>query len=43
MKKIEHIKNMTDLNEKFEVGYYQDGKIELGYFNELAHLTLEEG
>ena len=41
--KIEHIKNVTGMHELFEVGYYQDGKIELGYLSELNELSPENG
>jgi hypothetical protein len=29
--------------EKFEVAIYQDGKVELGYWNEVADLNPENG
>lgn len=41
--KIDHIKNVTGMLELFEVGYYQDGKIELGYLSEVNELSPENG
>lgn len=43
LQKIELIKNMTGLNERFELGLYQDGKLELGNFDELNDLHPEAG
>lgn len=41
--KIAHIKNITGFEEQVDLGYYQDGKIELGYFNEIDELNPENG
>lgn len=34
---------MTGFEEQVDLGYYQDGKIELGYFNEIDELNPENG
>lgn len=41
--KIDHIKNMTGLFERFELGMYKDGKIDLGNFDEIEDLSSEQG
>lgn len=41
--KIELIKNMTGLYERFQIGLYQDGKMELGNFDEIDDLHPENG
>lgn len=41
--RIELIKNMTGLHERFQLGLYQDGKLELGNFDEIDDLNPESG
>ena len=43
LEKVEQVKNATEMYEKFEVGYYQDGKMELGYFSEIDMMSPENG